>query len=124
MGIERLGAVQTNFADTILNVAITGALVRLELGTVVPVQGQEGKQELRATPTMQVVMPIEGFVRAFGIQEQLIKKLVADGMLKAEPPSANNATESIAATEKKAKGKKNNTVSFAQRTIVTNVATP
>jgi hypothetical protein len=98
--------VQTNFADTILNVAITGALVRLELGTVVPVQGQEGKQELRATPTMQVVMPIEGFVRAFGIQEQLIKKLVADGVLKAESPSAGNAIESVQATQTNSKSKK------------------
>jgi len=97
---------QTNFADTILNVAITGTLVRLELGTVVPVQGQEGKQELRATPTMQVVMPIEGFVRAFGIQEQLIKKLVADGVLKAEPPSSGNAIESVEPTERKSKGKR------------------
>ena len=84
---------QTNFADTILNVAITGTLVRLELGTVVPVLGQDGKQELRATPTMQVVMPMEGFVRAFGIQEQLIKKLVADGVLKAEPSKHSGVTE-------------------------------
>ena len=76
---------QTNFADSILNVAITGALVRLDFGTVTPVQGADGKQELRATPTFQLVMPIEGFVRAFGMQEQVIKKLLADGVLKARP---------------------------------------
>jgi hypothetical protein len=76
---------QTNFADTILNVSITGNLVRLDLGTVVPTNTKTGKQELRATPTFQVVMPLEGFVRSFGMQEQVIKKLVADGVLKAEP---------------------------------------
>ena len=76
---------QTNFADTVLNVAITSALVRLDFGTVSPVQGADGKQELRATPTFQLVMPIEGFVRAFGMQEQVIKKLLADGVLKARP---------------------------------------
>ena len=78
---------QTNFADTILNVAVTGNLVRLDMGTVVPIdakEGKGGKQDLRATPTLQIVMPLEGFVRAFGLQEQLIKKLIANGVLKAE----------------------------------------
>jgi hypothetical protein len=88
---------QTTFADTILNIAITGNLVRLDLGTVTPVQTQDGKQELRATPTQQVVMPMDGFVRAFGMQEQVIKKLIADGVLKAQPapenqPSINTGT--------------------------------
>lgn len=88
---------QTTFADTVLNIAITGNLVRLDLGTVTPVQTQNSKQELRATPTQQVVMPIEGFVRAFGMQEQVIKKLIADGVLKAQPtaeptPSINTGT--------------------------------
>jgi hypothetical protein len=76
---------QTTFSDTVLNIAITGNLVRLDLGTVVPIQTAEGKQELRVTPTQQVVMPLEGFVRAFGMQEQIIKKLIADGVLKAQP---------------------------------------
>lgn len=77
-------AMQTYFTDTILNIAITGNLVRLDLGTVAPVQTQDGKQELRATPNQQIVMPIEGFVRAFGMQEQVIRKLIADGVLKAQ----------------------------------------
>lgn len=75
---------QTNFADTILNITLSGSLVRIELGTIVPVPGKEGKQELRATPTQQLVMPLEGFVRAFGMQENVIKKLIADGVLKAQ----------------------------------------
>ena len=87
----------TTFADTILSIAITGNLVRLDLGTVTPVQTPDGKQELRATPTQQVVMPMEGFVRAFGMQEQVIKKLIADGVLKAQPaaeptPNINTGT--------------------------------
>ncbi len=82
---------QTTFADTVLNIAITGNLVRLDLGTVLPVQTKDGKQELRATPTQQVVMPLDGFVRAFSMQEQLIKKLVADGVLK-QPSAQQPAT--------------------------------
>ena len=89
---------QTNFADTLLNIAITGNLVRLDLGTVIPVQTQDGKQELRATPTQQVVMPLEGFVRAFGMQEQIIKRLIADGVLKTQPAPENQASISSGST--------------------------
>ena len=32
---------------------------------------------------------MEGFVRAFGMQEQVIKKLIADGVLKAQPAPEN-----------------------------------
>ena len=31
---------QTTFADTVLNIAITGNLVRLDLGTITPIQTQ------------------------------------------------------------------------------------
>ena len=79
---------QTTFADTILNVVVTGNLVRFDFGTVTPSPGKEGTQEMRATPTVHMVMPIDGFIRAFGVQEQLIKKLVADGVLKAVPSQA------------------------------------
>ena len=82
----------TTFADTILNIAITGPLVRIDLGTVTPVPGQTGAQALRATPTQQLVMPLDGFIRAFGMQESEIKKLVADGVVvsqsAAQEPSA------------------------------------
>lgn len=87
---------QTTFADTLLNITLTGNLVRLDLGTVIPVQTKDGKQELHATLTQQVVMPLEGLVRAFGMQEQVIKKLIADGVLKApaqdQTPAATLST--------------------------------
>lgn len=73
---------QINYADTLLNIRVTGPLVRLEFGTVEAVQGTGKKQELRATPTQQVVMPLEGFARAFGMQDGVIKKLLQQGVLK------------------------------------------
>lgn len=79
---------QTTFADAILNISVTGTLVRLELGTVVTAATQDGKQEFTTTPTQQVVMPLDGFLRAFGMQETVIKKLIADGVLKAQPAPA------------------------------------
>lgn len=76
---------QTNFADTILNITVTGQLVRIDLGTLTPVQNKDGQQDLQAVPCQQLVLPLEGFVRAFGLQENVMKKLIADGVLKARP---------------------------------------
>lgn len=89
---------QTTFADTIVNIAVTGNLVRLELGTVIPAPTQDGKQELRVTPTQQVVMPLDGFVRAVSMQEQVIKKLIADGVLKAQPAPETQPSVSSGST--------------------------
>ena len=73
---------QTNYADTILNIGVTGALVRIDLATVTPVNGEDGKQELRAVQTQQLVMPLDGFLKAFELQDGLIKKMLSEGMLK------------------------------------------
>lgn len=89
---------QTTFADTILNISLTGPLVRIELGTIIPTATQEGKQEMRATPTQHLVMPLEGFVRAFGLQENVIKKLIADGILKPQVVTDNAANISTGTT--------------------------
>lgn len=75
----------TTFADTIVNIALTGPLVRIDLGTLSATTNAEGKEELRMTPTQQLVMPLEGFLRAFGLQENLVRKLVADGVVKPRP---------------------------------------
>lgn len=78
---------QTYFADGLINIGLTGQLIRFEFGTALPVVNKEGKQEVRLTPTQQVVMPLEGFMRAFGAQEQVIKKLIADGVIKVQHPA-------------------------------------
>lgn len=90
---------QTTFADGIANIAITGPLIRIDFGVATPTQTPEGKQELRMTRTQQVVMPVEGFVRAFAIQERIIKKLIADGVIKVQapqPPSDVISTSALA----------------------------
>jgi hypothetical protein len=94
---------QSTFADTVLNVSITGSLVRLDLGTMIPAKNAEGKSGLKATSTLQIVMPIEGFVRAFGMQEQIIKKLVADGVLKATAKTDADANTSAVAQKKRSR---------------------
>lgn len=73
---------QTNFADALINISLTGPLVRLEFASANPTATQDGKQEVKLVPTQQLVMPLEGFIRSFGLQENVIKKLIADGVLK------------------------------------------
>lgn len=77
---------QSSFADALINIAITGSVIRLDFGVAVPVTTADGKQEVRISPTQQIVMPLEGFVRAFGTQEQVMKRLLADGVLKVGTP--------------------------------------
>ena len=78
---------QTNYADTILNITVTGSLIRIDLGTLNPVKGESENLEQRPNVTQHLVMPIEGFARSFGIQEQVINQLVKDGVLKKQPES-------------------------------------
>jgi hypothetical protein len=80
---------QTYFADGLLNIAVTGPLVRIDFGTATAVTNAEGKQDVRLIPSQQVVMPMEGFVRAFDIQERLMKKLIAEGVLKVQAPPSD-----------------------------------
>lgn len=64
------------FADAIGAVHITGNLVRFDLVSLQPGDGQ-GKQEM----TQRLVMPLEGFVNAFNLQEQIIRQLTQNGVL-------------------------------------------
>jgi len=81
----------TSFADAVLNITVTGMLVRIDLGTVTLVTGKDGKQERQTHLTQQLVMPLEGFAQAFSICEQLVNKLVADGILKKEVKDGTNS---------------------------------
>lgn len=73
---------QVFFADGITNVSLSGSgLVRIELGAVHPASSSNGEQQMTLSPTQQIVMPLEGFLRAFGTQEQVVKKLMDDGLV-------------------------------------------
>lgn len=91
---------QTNYADAIINIAITpGNMVRIELGIVTPIATGEGKQGISLTPTQNVVMSIDGFVRSFGVQEQVMQKLLADGLIKRREDDQQVANVALKETE-------------------------
>lgn len=77
------------FADRIVNVAVTGAMVRIEFGVLNRPEGKDKPFQLE--PSQVLVMPLEGFVNSFGILEALMKKLVEDGVLR---PRTENTGDS------------------------------
>jgi hypothetical protein len=80
---ERIFIMQDNtlFADAISNIYVTGPLVRLELSQVELSTGKEISQT-NLKVTGYVVLPIDAFANAVGMQQGLIEKLVKDGVLK------------------------------------------
>lgn len=78
-------AAQT-FADRIVNVAVTGPLIRIELAALQAPTAQGQSPQLMATNTL--VMPLDGFVASYGLLEAVIKQLVDSGVLKAQTPAA------------------------------------
>jgi hypothetical protein len=84
---------QTHFADAAINISMTGSLVRIDFGTVVPASsGDAEKREVKFSQSHQLVIPLEGFLRWYGMQEQVVKKLIADGVIK-QAPTQNTANE-------------------------------
>ncbi len=81
----------TSFADLILNISVTGQLIRLELGTLVSKTDTEGNHQFETISTQQIVMPLEGFVRGFSTQEAIIKKLIENGVLTVNEESTSQS---------------------------------
>ena len=80
---ERILTMQDNtlFADAISNIYVTGPLVRLELSQVELSTGKEiSQQNLKVTG--YVILPIDAFANAVGMQQGLIEKMLKDGILK------------------------------------------
>ena len=76
-----------SFADRLLNIAVTGSLIRLEFGTLQAPAEEGQKPQLVTTQTL--VMPLDGFLPSFGIMDTIVKKLVADGVIKLQAPQGS-----------------------------------
>lgn len=76
---------QTTFSDAIINISVTGGVVRLEFAVAHNVPGEDGKPKAELRPTQQIVMPLEGFLRSVQVQQGIVQELIKQGALK---PSA------------------------------------
>lgn len=90
---------QVLFADGIVNIAVTGNVIRIDLGVAeLGAANAEGKQEVRLVQSQQIVMPLDGFVRAVGIQEQVAQRLIKDGVVKIQPREKTGEVAPAAST--------------------------
>ena len=69
------------FADRLTNVQIAANTVRLEFSVLEIAPGAKS-DEPRWQVSHVLAIPLDGFVQAFNSQEVVIKKLIADGILK------------------------------------------
>lgn len=67
------------FADRLMNVAVSGPLVRLQWGAMDFPQAEGEKPALQASHTL--VLPLDGLLASMGMIEGLVKQLVKDGVL-------------------------------------------
>jgi hypothetical protein len=72
------------FADRLTEITVTGGLIRLEFGTLKTPVPEGQTQQFVASQTL--VMPLEGFVDAFGTMEAMLKKLTQAGVLQFQAP--------------------------------------
>ena len=68
------------YADALENILVHGGTVRIDLATYSPREKSVDDRPV-LEPTGRLVMPIEGFVRAFGGIREVVRRLAEDGVI-------------------------------------------
>lgn len=69
------------FADGISAVHLTGNLVRMDLMTLQPqLQSADGQPVVNIGK--RLIMPLDGFVQSLAVQQDLVRQLIAAGIVK------------------------------------------
>ncbi len=74
------------FADRLTNVQIAGNTVRMEFSTLELLPGND-QTNPKTSVSLVLVMPLDGFVQAYNGQEAVVRKLLADGLLRRNEPT-------------------------------------
>lgn len=82
------------FADAVSAVHVTGNVVRIDLMTLQPHLKSDNGQPVYDV-NKRIIMPLDGFVQSLGVQENIIKQLMASGVLKVntEQAATSSATQ-------------------------------
>ncbi len=81
------------FADSISAVHVTGNLVRIDLMTVQPHLKSDNDQPVVEINT-RIIMPLEGFIQSLAVQDNIVKQLIAAGVLTQNPVQDDQAHNS------------------------------
>ncbi len=91
-------SVKTVFAHTIGRADFIGGMVRCELNILIP--GDDASDRPQSVVTHALVMPTDGFLRAFATLEELVRQLAEAGVIHPqEGGMATHAWESEAPAE-------------------------
>ena len=84
------------YADAIGEIALVGSTVRLDLVSLSPTEKDE-KGQPKAVFRQRIVMPVDGFLRSFGLMAQVMQQLEKQGVIKRQPADAKGAAAAAAA---------------------------
>lgn len=89
---------QEIYADGVGNINVTGNIVRIDLMALQPqLKSENGKPVF--TTNQRIVMPLEGFVQALALQQNIVQQLIEAGVLKVNAPAAEVAATANVAPE-------------------------
>jgi hypothetical protein len=82
------------FADSIGEISVTGAVVRIDLASLSPTERDADKKP-KPVFRQRVVMPVEGFVQSFALMAQVMQQLEKTGVIKKAPAKGDKPTADV-----------------------------
>jgi hypothetical protein len=77
------------YSDGFANIVVTGTIVRIDLMALVG-QDAEGKPKFEAR--RRLVMPLDGFLRSYGMADDVVNKLQKAGVINRRTPQEAGPT--------------------------------
>ena len=84
---------QEIFADAVSAIHVTGGLVRIDLMTLQPQLKSDNGQPV-VNIDRRIIMPLAGFVQSLAVEDDIVRQLVAAGVLKKGPDGAAEPAQS------------------------------
>lgn len=78
------------FTDGFVNIAVTGTIVRIDLGSLQPPENETDEPKIETN--QRLVMPLESFLRSFSIAENVVGKMIEAGVITRAEPTAKPTT--------------------------------
>jgi len=88
----------SHYADMIGNITVTGHIVRIDF--LSQTTSPQPQQDTQFQVSHQLIMPLDGFLRSMGIQEQIRAKLIDDGIITVDQKESNTSADAKPKTSK------------------------
>lgn len=82
---------EETYADRVLNVTVTGGVVRIDLASLAPHRDKDDKPQLEFR--RRVVMPVDGFLQSFSMMAQVVQQLEKQGVIKRAPDASGTGAQ-------------------------------